>query len=224
MPPVHPPAHDVYSGPMAPWTLRGSMLASLWRVPAGDLPASAAAGTRRLSLAGQALAVTALACYERGGTLSYHELLFAVGVRAAGIMAPTCTVGPIWVDNGMAAAGGRSLWGIPKRLARFDHPAAPRGPAGKTARLRASVSDHDQVVATLDYAPRRCLALPVRFSVWTVQDGRQGPLRTRCTVRGRLRPAVATWAFDTNGPLAFLHGRQPLASVRLEALTARFGV
>ena len=224
--PPHP--RDAYTGPAAPWKLRGSIHVSVWRVPVRDLPIRPPAGTQVVSLAGQALVVAAWATYEPGGTLSYNELLVAAGVRAAGLLVPAVTVGPIWVDDEVAAAGGRSLWGIPKQLGVFARQAAPGPSAGATDgnadATSASLHVQGHAVAALDFEPRQRMALPIRATVWTVQDGQAGPLRTRCTLRGRLRPGVARWRFAADGPLAFLHGRQPLASVRLEPLSASFGV
>lgn len=217
-------SHHAYDGPAAPWSLHGSMCASLWRLPVGDLPWQPPGRARVLSLAGHALVVTAWANYEPGGTLSYREFLFAVAVRGAGVLGPACTVGPIWVDDHVAAAGGQHLWGIPKRLGVFDA-APPEGfSAAGVASRRASLTEQDLQLVTMDFEPGRRMPLPARLSLWTVQDGRSGPLRTRCTVHGRLRLGNARWHFAETGPLAFLRGRAPLASACLEHMSARFGV
>jgi len=145
----------------------------------------------------------------------------AAGTR---VVAPACTVGPIWVDNEIAAAGGRTLWGIPKDLATFEPAPSSSRFSDPAAITTATMGHQGEPLAALSFASNCRIACPVRLSVWTVQDGPAGPLRTRSTLRGRLRPGVARWRFAADGPLGFLYGRRPLASVRLEGLTARFGV
>lgn len=210
--------------PPAPWRLRGHALVSVWRVPLRGLPTQAPAGARLVTLAGHALCATVWAAYEPGGTLAYNELLFATAVRKAGLLAPACTVGPIWVDDDAAAAGGRTLWGIPKRMGVFEPLRADGIPGSVSAGSAASLHEQGQTVAAVEFHPALRIAVPLRLSVWTVQDAQAGLLRTRCTLRGLLRPGTARWRIPRDGPLGFLSGRQPLASARLEGLSAWFGV
>lgn len=218
----HPDASSPY--PQAPWTLRGHALISAWRVPLTDLPMQAPGDARVVTLGRHAICTTVWTAYEPGGTLAYNELLFATAVRHAGLLAPACTVGPIWVDDEAAAEGGRKLWGIPKRIGHFEPLRAIETSAHTAAMTQASVTADGQPVASLRFQPGLRFAVPLRFAVWTVQEGPAGPVRTRCTLRGMLRFGAARWRVAENGPLGFLAGRQPLASAWLDRMSVWFGV
>ena len=45
---------------------------------------------------------------------------------------------------------------------------------------------------------------------------------TRCGA-ARSLPCLGSWDFDADGPLAFLHGRRPVASFRLADCDGSFG-
>lgn len=212
------------SYPAAPWRLHGHALISAWRVPLRDLPQRAPADARVVTLGRHALCTTVWTVYEPGGTLAYNELLFATAVRRAGLLAPACTVGPIWVDDEEAAEGGRALWGIPKRIGQFD-PLPALATSGRSAPMaQASLSAEGRLVASAQFQPGLRIPVPLRFAVWTVQEGPAGLIRTRCTLRGMARFGNARWRIADNGPLAFLAGRQPLASVWLDGMSVWFGV
>lgn len=207
--------------PAAPWVLQGVLHASVWRVPLRDLPFVAAPGARACTMMGQALIVTGWASYAPGGTLSYNEMLTALAVRVPSLFAPACTIGPIWVDSDASAIGGQSLWEIPKRMASFDTASRQLRPDGDFV---ATMRHNDSAVAAMHFEPGWSLPGRISLPLWTVQPGAAGPVRTRCTLAGRLRKGSARWDFSQGGPLAFLHGRTPLFSMRLEDLTASFGV
>lgn len=217
------PTHS-YAGPPAPWRLHGAAYVSLWRVPVRALPLPAVPGARFLSFAGRALCVTAWAEYDPSGTLAYREMLFAVAVRTAGLIAPACTVGPIWVDDETAAAGGRELWRIPKRVAAFGKGPAQAVHGDPGALFQASLNEQGRFVAGLRFQDRQGLVMPIRVPLWTIQRGPEGPVRTRCLLQGRVRLGYARWRFEPEGPLAFLRERTPLLSVRVDSLSAQFGV
>ncbi|MBA8815369.1 acetoacetate decarboxylase [Microbacterium halimionae] len=102
--------------PPEPWHLGGSLLVSVFRVPAAELPAIEIPGGRRpLRLGGEVLVGTAFANYVPGGVLQYNELLVSV----PSVFPPRVTVPQIWVDSEASRAGGRELWGIPKQLETF---------------------------------------------------------------------------------------------------------
>lgn len=219
---THSDARSPY--PQAPWRLHGHALLSAWRVPLADLPQQAPGDARFVTLGRHAICTTVWTVYEPGGTLAYNELLFATAVRHAGLLAPACTVGPIWVDDEAAAEGGRRLWGIPKRIGHFE-PLRALGAAGAPAALtRASLTAQGRPVASLEFRPGLRVAVPLRAAVWTVQAGPAGLLRTRCTLRGTLRFGTAHWRLAEDGPLGFLARRQPVASAWLEGMSVSFGV
>lgn len=212
------------SFPPAPWRLHGHALISAWRVPLADLPRRAPAAARVVTLGRHAICTTVWTAYEPGGTLAYNELLFATAVRKAGLLAPACTVGPIWVDDEAAAEGGRALWHIPKRIGHFE-PLPAMAPGGLSAvTTQASLSAEGQPVASAQFQPGLRIAVPLRFAVWTVQEGPAGLIRTRCTLRGMARFGTARWRVADNGPLGFLAGREALASAWLGGMSVWFGV
>lgn len=207
--------HDI---PPAPWHLHGAACVSLWRVPAELLPVPSA-GVSYANVAGQALVVTAWVRYEPGGTLSYDELAAAVLVRGAGLFSPACTIPHIWVNDPVAAAGGRRLWAIPKDLAEFEGGLSLSG-AAPTVRATTTGSP----LASLMMARR--FALPGRLPLrgFLIQGGVGGPVRTRCAARGKVWFGQATWEFSSSGPLAFLRGRKPLLSMQVNELQGHFGL
>ncbi len=210
--------------PQAPWKLHGHALLCAWRVPLADLPQQAPGDARVVTLGRHAICTTVWTAYEPGGTLAYNELLFATAVRHAGLLAPACTVGPIWVDDEAAAEGGRKLWGIPKRIGDFEPLPALGGPGEPAALAQASLVAEGRPAASVQFRPGLRIAVPLRFAVWTVQDGPAGLIRTRCTLRGTLRIGTAHWRMAEAGPLGFLAQRQPVASAWLERMSVSFGV
>ncbi len=187
--------------PSPPWRLRGSLLLSVFAVPAAELPAEGVAhvppGRRPLTAGGRAIVGVAFARYEPGGDLAYDELLVAAGTTA---LLPAVT--QIWVDSAASRAGGRALWGIPKEMATFG------GDAG-IARLRAR-------------AGSRSMRLPLPVPTYQHLDGTTylaGNL-----VTADVRPMRASWEFAADGPLRWLHGRRPLTSVALTGASITFGI
>lgn len=196
--------------PPPPWHLVGRMSVSMWAPPADAVPALPAAlrpAIRPVRCAGRAFVGVAWVDYQPGGDLSYRELLCAVLVRDG--WRPRVTITHIWVDSVDSRDGGRALWGIPKDLATLrisDTGAAADGIA--SARLRPGV--------------RWPARWPVRFRVVQDRDGRALTTPVRATARigvGRRD----RWSFAPDGPLAFLAGRTPTLSIRLDAFRMRFG-
>ena len=62
--------------------------------------------------------------------------------------------------------------------------------------------------------------MPTSFDV--VQE-RDGLLRTPVGAKISPRPASADWSFNPRGPLGYLDGRRPVASLELPAAQMRFG-
>jgi acetoacetate decarboxylase len=114
-----PSSHRV---PPAPWRLRGSVTIVPAVARLADARARVGSAGRVMPVApGRTLGGALLASYESGSTLRYHELLVASALVRRG---PTIGlwVDHAWVDSASSLAGGRQIWGIPKRRARFSEP------------------------------------------------------------------------------------------------------
>ena len=210
--------------PPEPWYLRGTAYVSLWRIRADELPATCLPpGTRLVMVFGRAVVGTAWAVYGPGGVLAYNEVLAAVRVRVGG--RPFTTVTHIWVDHPASVAGGRELWGIPKQHAAFQ----VRGDGAGGAEFAASaVTPDGQPIAKLRFRGRAALPGRWRLRTRTVQQpldhDRSKALKiAEAKARASVGFGAAAWDFALDGPLGFLHGREPFLSARLTELSLRFG-
>ncbi|MFH8369721.1 acetoacetate decarboxylase family protein [Streptomyces sp. NPDC018031] len=198
--------------PAEPWRLRGDMYAAVWAVPVRELPRRRLpAGVRPLVVGGRCAVVTFWVDYREGGDLAYRELLVALPVRHRRRAAVTAVAA--WVDDERSMAGGRALWGIPKRLGTFAF-GAP-APAGRRRSRRAAV--RTRLLAggpgAAEGRYQDLVRLPGRWPVRSLlvqrrPDGtpREVPLRlTGAVSMGRARLLA-----DPAGPLAFLGRRRPL--------------
>ena len=204
--------------PVAPWRLQGTACLSLWRLPPAELGVLAPDPALPLfTFACNAFVATIWAKYT-GGTLSYDELAVAVLVRGKGLLVPAASVTAIWVDDAVSAEGGRRLWHIPKALACFD--TSDEADRGFVSRMMLD----DQSTAKLRFKPKTMLPGRPELSGFVIQPGKSGPLRTRCTVNGKMCIGRAHWEFAETGPLAQLHSRKPLVSVGVDEMDTAFGV
>lgn len=184
--------------PPSPWSLRGQLFLSLWRL-------------------GHRLVGTAFVDYQEGGELTYAELLRATPTRVGPRLG--VTISDIWVDSTASRDGGRALWAIPKDLAEFTlkHGAAFRGEA----------RDEHGPVASAEFVLGRGLPgrLPFRSRTAQRREGGDDHETVLAPLSGtaRIRRARARWDFPADGPLAELCGRRPLASIVLEDFALRFG-
>ncbi|PWK81447.1 acetoacetate decarboxylase [Lentzea atacamensis] len=181
--------------------MRGSLVISVFRVPRELVPdVHLPEGARMITLAGNAFVAVAFVSYEPGSALTYDELLVATPVWDRGGVA--VSVPQIWVDSEASRQGGRELWAIPKRLARF-------GEGSSIACVAATGG----------------VALPGTWSTagWTAQrlDGRD--VRARMRLSGRYRLVRAAWMFPAGGPLGYLTGRTPLVSFATRDMRLTFG-
>ncbi|MEX0835315.1 MAG: acetoacetate decarboxylase family protein [Nitriliruptor sp.] len=205
--------------PPEPWHLGGSMHVSLWRVPVGDLPASLHAalptGARIATVAGTALVGTAFVHYEPGSVLSYDELLVATLVRhGRGLR---ITISDIWVDSPASVAGGRELWGIPKRLADFERGGTRRGSLQVRAIEDGVTLAELQVVPGVRVPGWRRLPMPTTQRL----DGVETVSRVQSLARVRF--ARAAWRFPAGSPIAWLQDRRPIVTTSFEELAITFG-
>lgn len=207
-------AADSTPYPPEPWFLGGSLLVSVFLVPVADLP-PAFATLPMIRLGRHAVVGTAFAHYAPGGVLAYDELLVATPVISRG--RARLTIPQIWVDSPASLAGGRALWGIPKRLATFestrtaDAASVTANTAGPVAALSARLGR-----AILPGSPQLPLPIEQRSA------GRRIVSHNKAI--GRVTAMRARWRFDQEGPLGYLHGRRPLVSFAVRDAAIVFGL
>lgn len=161
----------------------------------------------------------AFVSYEEGSPLTYLELLVA---RMLDARARRLRITDIWVDSEESLRGGRSLWAIPKELAKLELDDRRLGPTSHTefvghvdGREIASGQFAALPGASLLRTPFRAAASQLR------EDGTEAV--AALTGSSKAFPALASWDFAADGPLGFLHGRRPLASFRLTDLQLTLG-
>ncbi len=167
--------------------------------------------------------------YDEGSVLTYHELLVARLVRAG--RSAHVRITDIWVDSPTSRDGGRTLWAIPKHLADLPLDTGPVGPVERTSFSGVADGQH-LATARFTTVPRAAVVrVPFATSTSQVRDAATGepagPLGgpgdevvvSPFTGSHRGVPSRASWTFDPDGPLGFLHGRRPLASFRLRDTT-----
>jgi hypothetical protein len=162
--------------------------------------------------------------YGPGSPLTYHELLVARLVRVG--LARRVRITDIWVASAESMAGGRSLWAIPKQLADLPLSQRRMGPMVRTS-FSGAMAGRPIAHGTFTAAPAAALVrLPFRSSTSQLRwDGSGGGSSVVTALSGSARslPCLGSWDFDADGPLAFLHGRRPLASFRLRDVRLSFG-
>jgi hypothetical protein len=202
--------------PPAPWQLHGQLWVSLFGVRAADHP------QHRGGLYG-----AAFVSYEAPSPLTYSEVLLArlarrgdgPGGMGRSPLVPV-EITDIWVDSPDSRDGGRELWAIPKGLASFER--SDEGSGVRRTTWRAAVAGrpiaHARFADVSDRAPRT----PFRAGT---QQRRPDDTPVTAPIRGSARtlPCRATWSFDEQGPLAWLAGKRPLASMRMTDFAMSFG-
>ena len=196
--------------PAEPWHLRGQLHASAFLVPLADVPVDVPAGCQPIRLGRNGIVGVAWVSYEPGGVMQYRELMATLLVRQGIRVMPTIT--HIWVDSPASRDGGRALWGIPKELAQFDFDGT-------------NLSARDDIGPLAHATVSRLFALPGRWpsgfrvAQWLGGKPKFSPVRSRSAVE----IARATFEADPSGPLAFLSGRRPIASVTMRDFEMIFG-
>ena len=184
--------------PPSPWSLRGQLFLSLWRL-------------------GHRLVGTAFVDYQEGSELTYAELLRAAPTRVGRRLA--VTISDIWVDSPASRDGGRELWAIPKGLADFT--------LKHGQMFRGEARDEHGRLASAEFVVGRGLPGRLPFRSRTAQRRGDGDdletVLAPMSGTARIRRARARWDFPADGPFADLRARRPLASVVLEDFVLRFG-
>lgn len=196
--------------PPAPWHMHGQLWSSLFWVRPGEVASAAhPPGTYGV----------ALVRYEEPSPLTYGELLVAHPVRepVRGV-----SIDQIWVDSVASMAGGRELWAIPKELCDFSFETTRTGPLTRTS-WSASFERRPVVDADFTDLSRAAPRLPFRGTTW--QPGLDGGAARTAALRGSSRtlPCRARWSFAQDGPLGWLAGRRPVASLRMVDFSMTFG-
>ncbi|MDT0378278.1 acetoacetate decarboxylase family protein [Streptomyces sp. DSM 42041] len=202
--------------PPEPWRLAGDMDAAVWRLPVREVPRwRLPHGARPLVVGGKVTLVTFWVDYRPPGVLAYRELLAALAVTHRGRIAGTAVAG--WVDDERSLRGGRELWGIPKERGVFVF-------SRDASRLRARLTTADGGTVHGDHRTGVPLPGPFPVRAHLVQDVGGEAVRVPLRVTGR--PYVgrrARFTVDGGGPLGFLDGRRPTATVALRGFRFAFG-
>ncbi|MFR9728161.1 acetoacetate decarboxylase family protein [Saccharopolyspora sp. MS10] len=202
------------SYPPEPWRLRGSLHLTLWRIPEGDLPATPVR-TPPLLVGGSGFVGTAWVVYGPGSVLEYEELLAAVLVRDR--RSPRAHISHIWVNSAPSQRGGRELWGIPKERAEFQ----VRSDTGDTRTARAAGFGAAGIAAA-GFARTARLPGSAPFAFRIAQD-LNGFQQTGVRGASPVSWCASDWRFDPDGPLGWLGGRRPVASLAMAGFDMNFG-
>lgn len=199
--PAAMPDSDSY--PPAPWHAHGYAWAGIFRASRdATLPRGLA------PLLPARWRMLALVRYLPGSTLAYDELIVGPVVRAG--MRPGIYVEHISVDSVASLWGGRRVWGLPKRLARFAW-------HGDYCRI----SDENGLLASLRVrrGTSALPALPAVAAAFGVLGGRLAYLFAPVWMRpGRAELHVSLWS----SRFGYRLGRRPLASVAGAPFAATF--
>lgn len=193
--------------PAEPWDLHGHAYVATFLVPRSAAPAPHSPATPPVTLFGRCLVSTAFFVYERPSPLTYDEIMSTVLVRDGWRLRVSIT--HIWVNSPASRDGGRGLWAIPKHLADFD--VAPH----------VTYSAHGIGSLVVRRVRRLPFAVPLGFRI--AQDREGSLLVSPVTGRVRLGAARGRWTFAADGPLGFLHGRRPVATLAIRPFRLLFG-
>lgn len=200
--------------PPEPWELRGSLHVSLWRLPDAELPGTPVE-TPPILVGGSGFVGTAWVVYGQGSVMEYNELLSAVLVHDR--LTPRVHISHIWVDSADSEQGGRELWGIPKRQAEFQL----RSSTGESRFSRVTSFAADGI-ASAGFTRRVPLPGAWPFAYRIAQD-LNGFQQTPVSGSSSVVWCTSSWRFEPDGPLGWLGGRRPVASLALNDFAMRFG-
>jgi hypothetical protein len=157
--------------------------------------------------------------YGEEGVLTYQELAVARLVRLGAV--PRVNITDIWVNSVRSRDGGRSLWSIPKDLADLHVTNKGVGPATRTS-WSAGISG--SAIAAANFTGVRAPSPRTPFALTIEQQRERGDrIVTKASGSAKTLPCLGTWDFGDDGPLAWLHGRQPFVSFRLSGMRLTVG-
>ena len=192
--------------PSPPWSLTAQMWLSVFAVRESGRPDRPAG-------------VYGAAFVDYTGVLAYHELLVA---RLHDPVRRRVRVTDIWVDSVASRDGGRALWAIPKQLADLPLRSSGYGPATRTS--FGAVADGRHVASGAFVSVPGAALVRAPLAMATSQQRSDGTeVVTGFGGSARPVPCRASWRFDPDGPLGFLHGRRPMVSLLLRDARLTFG-
>jgi len=216
-PEQHPGPDDRVDYPDAPWQMVGQLFLSIFRVPEG-VDTGGDDGARPAGIYG-----AAFVSYEEGSPLTYSELLVARPVRTDD-HGRRVSITDIWVDSPASLAGGRELWAIPKDLCDFTLESSRTGPLSRTE-WSASLARRPIASARFTDVSRATVRLPFKGGTWQpgIEDTDGEPRTATLQGSSRTLPCRGQWDFASDGPLAWLRDRRPVASFRMADFRMSFG-
>ncbi|WP_213814183.1 acetoacetate decarboxylase family protein [Glaciihabitans sp. dw_435] len=205
--------------PPEPWYLGGTLLVSVFLVPARSLPGNFGdtlpPGYWMVRIAGRVIVGTAFVCYLPGGAMEYTELLVVTPALHRARL--RFTIPQIWVDSPASRTGARELWGIPKHLAEFDRIEAHDT---TSMAMRSHGSDSAHIASTYG----RTLPGMHQFALPVAQRLAGRDFLSHNRIIGAITRLTTRWTFDADGPLGYLAGRKPLVSFALRNSSVIFGM
>ena len=220
--------------PPSPWNLKAQMQIGIFRVPISQLSLDLPSGVRPISLFGWGILGLSFIDYGPTGPnsiLAYRELLAAVLVRRGWRV--RIHIPAIWVDSEISRDGGRSLWAIPKELARFAfssdqmeaHTQPNEAPIASLAPRLSPDGRRAPIFAPLTLVQKasnsNALETPFLLRGWVGFSG-QGTLNAP-ELRDR-RKKTASWTIPPSSPLSRLfQGARFLIQVTVPTAFIRFG-
>lgn len=195
--------------PPPPWRLVGHGICQFRLVPVELARGLVPAGCSVVPvLPGRAIGAIYLATYEHGSTLQYNELIVVPALVRRGSWVGGW-ISHIYVDDERSMAGGREIWGLPKRLAQFD--------ACSDAGSGMTVLQGERPLCTLRWLDR-FPAVPV--PVLAPAFGGREPHMLWFWGRGtaRLAPVRARIEISADSPFAELARSRPVGALRFSRL------
>jgi hypothetical protein len=200
--------------PPSPWRLKGTAVLCLRpiRIPIARRFVPEALRIVRVA-PGVTLGALYCAQYEPSSTLPYHELIVCPAITRAA-RKTGFWISHIYVDDAVAAAGGRRIWGLEKQCASFDW--SDEG--------RVSVTRDSARLCDLSWARRprsfmSGLPLPLIARVLTHRNGLFQSFVGSGS--GRARPCRASVASSAEDPLRALGFDASRSALLIERLRLR---
>jgi acetoacetate decarboxylase len=205
--------------PPAPWHLTGEMFGLWTKIPAKHVPADfRPERIRTTQRDGSVLVAAYVIDYRDPGMLAYRELVVSA-ILPKMTYPSQASIRRIWVDSPESLAGGRELWDIPKRLAKFD--------VEYGVSCRGTVFADGAELASYRFVPRLTLPGQLPFHLVTVQESLGEDdiriRRTRSLFRARLQIGKGELEVPEDSELAFLRHGIPKMHVGLRSFRATFG-